>query len=182
MPRGFPGFLGALQSQGARNLPFVLPSVSQTDKTVGRFFTGGGAEPDSGEDAKFCSAPSSSLLANCFALRTPSPSPALCFLYSLCANVCLTLVFGLGVVFFRVASSQTGQFNAAGAVAVAVTQGPSAKCRGTGTAASHPRSWSCVIQLPAKAQSLPVDSKSNTGKNIHNLPFVNLKAVWKDPF
>lgn len=44
-----------------------------------------------------------SLLANCFALQMPFPSPALCFfifwLYAAYANVCLTLAFVFWVGF-----------------------------------------------------------------------------------
>lgn len=80
--------------------------------------------------------------------------------------------------FLCVASSHAGQFHEPGATAVA----PRAKCQGTGKTVSPPRTWSCSIQLPAAARSLPSNSKSNTDAYRHNSPCVNLKVVQNDPF
>lgn len=99
---------------------------------------------------------------------------ALLFIFCLRAVYATVLLFFLWVAFFffRIASSRTGQFNEAGAVAAAVLQVPRAKTYGRGKAASHPRAWSCLIQLPAKAQSLPIDNKSNTNTFIIHLLWI----------
>lgn len=80
--------------------------------------------------------------------------------------------------FLHVASSQAGQFHEPGAAVVALR----AKCQGTGKTVSPPRAWSCLIQLPAAAWSLPSDNKSNTDTHRRNSPSVNLKVVQNDPF
>lgn len=143
---------------GVRNLPFILPTISWRYPS-----------------SLLCSATSSSSrLANALLFRCPFPPQRSAFyiLFTCCLCYCLALVFVGCFFFFRVASSRTGQFNEPGAVAAAVSQVPRAKYYGTGKAASHPRAWSCLIQLPAKAQSLAIDNKSNTNTFIIHLLWI----------